>query len=483
MVDIQPPDTDVGDLIGLPGDGDSHRKKKSHRKRRGDVFQQAKYEPSNISLLLIHNERPEDDADLNKLIKTQTISTRHVDLLTSDSLRDAQACFPIDGYVFKFVVVSCGDEPEPAEAYKSYSDRIIWILNPDQPTPDFGLRLNRPIEGADNNSVHDKIFGEEAASEIASDGISSDEATESMPEEYPRGGHEDPPIESRDPMNKIRADVSDEELEILTHSNPVEYAPVDLQPDGLAAMKVLLKARMDGVLLVDALRQWVVGDPAFLGWAELSSSEDEVELKVGGRDRGAVLRSIGDQLDGSQPLPTGVGQFGPLIGLPHDQSWLGFLARDEDAGRRELFKVLQLLPLLERLIPDQESNESSSVEDPENRFSRLLTTRLRAVERGGPAPGVLLLEHIGEPHRLIEKDLLRGTDWIESSEAGLWVLLDHPSLGAAEALTLRLEKALPGIRGGGVIGVPAGEVARECMERCKDLLRNSDHLRIVDQMR
>jgi hypothetical protein len=142
-----------------------------------------------------------------------------------------------------------------------------------------------------------------------------------------------------------------------------------------------------------------------------------------------------------------------------------------------------MLPLLERLIPPPEESESPQVEDPENRFSRLLATRLRAVERGGPAPGVLLLEHAVDSNRLVDKDLLRGTDWIETSESGLWVLLDHPAQGAAEALTRRLEEALPGVRGGGVIGVSAGEVAQDCMERCKDLLRNSDHLRIVDQMR
>ncbi len=62
------------------------------------------------------------------------------------------------------------------------------------------------------------------------------------------------------------------------------------------------------------------------------------------------------------------------------------------------------------------------------------------------------------------------------------MLIDQPEPGAAESLTRRLDEAIPGLRGGGIIGVSTGEVARECMERARQLLRGSDQLRIVDEM-
>ena len=486
MVENQPPEPDVGDLIGPADDGNAGR---SPRQRAKEMQEQAFREVSGFSghadkaLLLIHNGHPDDEYDLRHQLRHLTergakFEGREVKLFPVKSLEEALAVHPspVESN-FKFVVVSCGDvslSGDEYRAYRDYCDRLIWIVDAMQPSPPSGLRFDRPIEGSHNQQLFDKIF-----EEIEEDGEGYSESKDDRHAELSA----DSILESSPSSATGLADVSEEELKRLVLPHGVEYAPTDLQPDGLAAIRVLLEARMNGELLVDALRRWVLDDSAFLGWAELNSSDDQLDLTVGGRDRGAVLRSLGDPLDEEQPLPTGVGQFGRLIGLPHDGSWLGFLARDPDAGRRELFKVLQMLPLLERLSPPPQESESPQVEDPENRFSRLLATRLRAVERGGPAPGVLLLEHAVDSNRLVDKDLLRGTDWIESSQSGLWVLLDHPALGAAEALTRRLEEALPGIRGGGVIGVSAGEVAQECMERCKELLRNSDHLRIVDQMR
>ena len=282
------------------------------------------------------------------------------------------------------------------------------------------------------------------------------------------------------------------------HSPPPEQSPPpsdhgrqqgngarDDLPDTISAIRELLEARKKGDSTIEALRRWVVDDPAFLGWVELKNATEGIEVKVGGKEPGKVLRSVGDEIDIGEPIPTTVGSLGPFVGLPISDVWLGFLARNAAEGRKEFWKMFALVPLIEQLIPSVSGDGTPLVEDPEDRFCRLLETRLNSAQRRGGAPGVLVLESPGGSQDLVAtvSGLLRGSDWMEVAGERLWVLLDHPDQGAIESLTQRLGEALPGLRGGGTINVSSGVQARECMERVVQLLRNSDHLHIEEHGR
>jgi len=199
-----------------------------------------------------------------------------------------------------------------------------------------------------------------------------------------------------------------------------------------------------------------------------------------------VLRSIGDEIDIDSPIPTEAGTLGPFIGIPITGSWLGFLARDPQAARREFFRAFRLLPLIDDLIPATTEDGTPVIEAPENRFERLLESRIDAAQkRGAAAPGVLVLEHPDGVQMLTDRitEQLRGCDWVEVADERLWILLDQPEKGtAAPGITRRLLDNVPGIRGGGVIGVSPGQAARECMDRARSLLRDGDQLRIVDEI-
>jgi len=90
-------------------------------------------------------------------------------------------------------------------------------------------------------------------------------------------------------------------------------------------------------------------------------------------------------LDVGEPIPTEPGSLGPFVGVPLPDAWLGFLARDPQAARREFFRAFQLLPLIDELVPALATDGKPLVEDPEQRFTRLLDTRIRAAERRGVA--------------------------------------------------------------------------------------------------
>ena len=259
---------------------------------------------------------------------------------------------------------------------------------------------------------------------------------------------------------------------------------VPVRPDVISAIRALLEARQSGESIAEALRRWVADDPAFLGWVELKVGETGIEVKVGGQEPGTVLRSVGDEIDVGEPIPTTSGSLGPFVGLPISDAWLGFLARNGDEARREFWRAFELIPLIEQLIPSTSGAGTSLMEDPEDRFCRLLETRLQAAERrGGSPPGVLLLEAPGGSRELVASvsGLLRGSDWLEVSGERVWILLDQSEEGAASSLTQRLTEAVPGLRGAGTIRVSTGVLARECMERVSELMRTSDQLHIEEQ--
>ncbi|MEC9476031.1 MAG: hypothetical protein VX764_03220 [Planctomycetota bacterium] len=263
---------------------------------------------------------------------------------------------------------------------------------------------------------------------------------------------------------------------------PLATAPIDARPDTISAIRALLEARKNGDSTSEALRRWVVEDPAFLGWVELKNAADGIEVKVGGKDPGSVLRSVGDEIDTGEPIPTTVGSLGPFFGFPISESWLGFLARNTTEGRKEFWNTFSLVPLIEQLIPRVAGDGTPLVEDPQDRFCRLLATRLNSAKRRGGVPGVLLLESPEGCQELVStaRELLRGSDWMEVAGQRLWILLDQPEQGAVESLTRRFSEALPGLRGGGTIRVPTDVSAEQCMERVMELLQSSDRLRIEE---
>ncbi|NRA74650.1 MAG: hypothetical protein HRU16_01805 [Planctomycetes bacterium] len=255
-------------------------------------------------------------------------------------------------------------------------------------------------------------------------------------------------------------------------------------PDAISAIRAVLEARQRGESTAEALRRWVVDDPAFHGWVELKLGATGIEVKVGGKEPGTVLRSVGDEIDIGAPIPTTSGSLGPFVGLPISDAWLGFLARNSDEARHEFWRAFGLIPLIEQLMPTTSSAGTPMVEDPEDRFRRLLETRLQAANRrGGSPPGVLLLEFPGGSQQLLAglSGVLRGSDWLEVTGEQVWILLDQPEQGAASSLTQRLSEALPGLRGAGTIRVSTGIQARECMDRVTQLMRTNDQLHIEEE--
>ena len=198
------------------------------------------------ALLLIHNGHPDDEYDLRHQLRHLTergakFEGREVKLFPVKSLEEALAVHPspVESN-FKFVVVSCGDvslSGDEYRAYRDYCDRLIWIVDAMQPSPPSGLRFDRPIEGSHNQQLFDKIF-----EEIEEDGEGYSESKDDRHAELSA----DSILESSPSSATGLADVSEEELKRLVLPHGVEYAPTDLQPDGLAAIRVLLEARMNG---------------------------------------------------------------------------------------------------------------------------------------------------------------------------------------------------------------------------------------------
>jgi hypothetical protein len=467
--DSDPPYPTTGDLIGpsddeaLPAGGEGLRRdheklRKDYQKMFEEGASEAAGDPNRRDLVLInHGDDPLDEEQLMKRIGDAA------GLHVYGTLAAAQQAYPLHIATCEFVIVN---EPTTGlDQFREYQDRLVVIEDENSTGTDSSdvLRIVRPIDSAVNDGIFELLLSS-----------SDQDSARSVPASLPASQHDIAlPTLSEEEMSHL----------ISEHETPVS-ASGDLQPDAMAAVKALLKARKDGVVSAEALRNWVMSDPAFLGWAELRKSGDEISVKVGGYDPGAVLRSIGDEMDVGEPIPTEPGSLGPFVGVPLPDAWLGFLARDPQAARREFFRAFQLLPLIDELVPALATDGKPLVEDPEQRFTRLLDTRIRAAERRGGAPGVLVLEHPRGGRDLAEKipKELRGTDWVEICGDRMWVLIDQPEPGAAESLTRRLDEAIPGLRGGGIIGVSTGEVARECMERARQLLRGSDQLRIVDEM-
>lgn len=469
MTDSEPPEPSIGDLIG-PSDGEGRPPPEGEQLRR-EIDQQKRENEK-----LFEEGRDDAAADMNRL---DLVLIHHGNLRVHEEMADrigdkaslhgyptvaaAQQKYPCHIAGCDFVIVY--GHAHRLDQFAEYQDRLIEMVDEDSPVPESSdvPRIVRPIVSSANDEIFDFLLASP----------DQDSATPA-PSSAPAPGND---------FDLPR--LSEEELSRLTFEPETTTSPAhDLQPDAMAAVKALLKARKDGVVSAEALRNWVMSDPAFLGWAELRRSGDEISVKVGGHDPGAVLRSIGDELDVGEPIPTEPGSLGPFVGVPLPEAWLGFLARDPQAARREFFRAFQLLPLIDDLVPAIASDGMPLIEDPEQRFTRLLDTRIRSAERRGVAPGVLVLEHTQGGRDLAERipKELRGTDWVEICGDRLWVLIDQPEPGAAESLTRRLDQAIPGIRGGGILGVSTGEMARECMERARQLLRGSDQLRIVDEM-
>ena len=260
----------------------------------------------------------------------------------------------------------------------------------------------------------------------------------------------------------------------------------DINADPLGLVRTLLDSRHTGESIASAIKRWVESETSLFGWVELTPNGDNPPLvQVGGHRPGEVYRRLGDVLDTHTPLPSSKGDYGPFIGLPVADHWLGVLPGESAESRRSFWRVLEILPQVENLIPRSHPDGSPRVEDPADRFERLLNSRIRSAERHGTLPGVLLLE-IPESEKNPLSRLrmeIRESDWCEVEGNRIWILLDQPEPGTAVGLTSRILEALPGVRGGGTIGACTGYIARQCMDRVIDMLRSNDTLRIEEEDR
>jgi len=418
-------------------------------------------------VVLIHNGNTDDHYKLGQSIPDEGEIVLH----PIHDLEEAQQ----DGVLGGCEVLIVSD-PVERNDLQEYETRLVLILDGELPDWPRDRTLVRPLHSQSNRKTFDFILAQESYGE---------EEPWSEPVDDHQPPAEEYPAQFRQPSDLLNEEEKSSLMGAVELEPSVEAAD-DLQPDSLEAVKALLEARLSGTKSSEALRNWVVGDPAFLGWVELSREDGSVSVKAGGRNQGAVLRSIGDEIDIDSPIPTEAGTLGPFIGIPITGSWLGFLARDPQAARREFFRAFRLLPLIDDLIPATTEDGTPVIEAPENRFERLLESRIDAAQkRGAAAPGVLVLEHPDGVQMLTDRitEQLRGCDWVEVADERLWILLDQPEKGtAAPGITRRLLDNVPGIRGGGVIGVSPGQAARECMDRARSLLRDGDQLRIVDEI-
>ncbi|MGB1072000.1 MAG: hypothetical protein ACPG1Z_10060, partial [Planctomycetota bacterium] len=227
----------------------------------------------------------------------------------------------------------------------------------------------------------------------------------------------------------------------------------------------------------DIIKKWVESESVLQGWVEVTPGTGETPLiRAGGRSPGDVYRELGSVIDQRTPVPAAAGEWGPFIGFRVENHWMGILPGKSAESRRAFWDILDMIPGIENLAPIHEADGTPRVEDPESRFERLLHSRIRSSERRGLLPGVLLLEFPENAKRELSKlqRVIRATDWCEVSDNRIWVLVDQPDYGAAQRLSSRILEALPGVRGGGTIGACTGYVARQCMDRVVELLRNSN---------
>ena len=254
--------------------------------------------------------------------------------------------------------------------------------------------------------------------------------------------------------------------------------------DPLGLVQLLLDSRMTGESSAEAIKRWVESETGLFGWVELNpQGEGPPLVQVGGREPGEVYRRLGDVFDLKTPIPAATGDYGPFIGMTVEDYWLGILPGESEYSRRSFWRVLELLPQMEEMIPRKHADGSPRIENPEDRFERLLHSRIRSAERHGTLPGVVLLEvpdSVKDPVARVRNEV-RAADWCEVSGDRIWILLDQSEPGTAKGLSSRLLKVLPGVRGGGTIGACTGYVARQCMDRAIDLMRNNDTLKIEEE--
>ena len=285
------------------------------------------------------------------------------------------------------------------------------------------------------------------------------------------------------PRERLDQEEMDELMEVYESEEPGTASEIWTAParepgaNPLELIRILLEARSSGDSSAEAVKRWVEGEVTLHGWVEVTPDETEgPQVKAGGRSPGEVYRQLGDAFDRRVPIPVGAGEWGPFIGFRVENHWLGILPGPSPESRRSFWEILELLPKIENLMPIADEDGVPRVEDPEHRFERLLHSRIRSSERRGLLPGVLLLEFPSDARKVLPRleKVIRATDWCEVSESRIWVLVDQPDYGAAKRLSSRIQEALPEVRGGGTIGACTGYVARQCMDRVKDLLRSSD---------
>ena len=477
-----PQDPNIGDLIGHAGGSD-----------RVDPVGEESADLSSEQLIQnILNKLPEEQRREAQQELTRSVPDRGPGILViagaEDSYRltghfghlatlvpkdhlDDPYCDSMEEYA-GVILVDNGSLPDAADLLNRAKGKPVALLSPEgKDLSHAGLWcMNLPLDSEHNREVVQRLAAGDhppAVNFVDSDNTKSRLRSDEWPS----------PRERLDP----------EELDVLTQPyEPSVHAGVTSTPevtetgmkvDPLSLIRLLLEARSTGESSAETIKKWVEGESALQGWVEVTPGIGETpQVRAGGRSPGDVYRELGSVMDQRTPIPAAAGEWGAFIGFRVENHWMGILPGKSPESRRAFWDILDLIPGIENLIPIHEADGTPRVEDPESRFERLLHSRIRSSERRGLLPGVLLLEFPGSAKKELSRlqRVIRATDWCEVSDNRIWVLVDQPDFGAAQRLSSRILEALPGVRGGGTIGACTGYVARQCMDRVIELLRNSD---------